>query len=326
MKIAAQDFGERPVILAPMEDVTDGVFRKMCRKYGADLVFTEFVSSDALVRKVNRTMQKIELDPEERPVAIQLYGKDPDTMAEAARMVEEAKPELIDINFGCPARKIAMKGAGAGLLKDIPLLLKITEAVVEAVNTPVTVKTRLGWDSEGKHIKDVAVQLQNVGIKALTIHGRTRDQMYTGNADWTLIKEVKAMPRITIPIIGNGDIETPDDAMNAFKKYGVDAIMVGRASIGAPWVFKEITDYLKHGKNTLFTREEKLAVLKKLLHDNCELLGEVRGILHTRRHLAATPLFKNLENFRPLRIQMLRADTQTEIWSVLDKISQRYFA
>jgi tRNA-dihydrouridine synthase B len=327
MRIGNIDFAEKAVILAPMEDVTDGVFRKMCRKFGADLVFTEFVSADALIRKVNRTRDKILIDPEERPVAIQIYGKDPDAMAGAARIAEEASPEIIDINFGCPVRKIAAKGAGAGLLRDIPMMMKITRAVVNAVQTPVTVKTRLGWDENSQQIKEIALQLMDTGIQALTIHGRTREQMYKGSADWTLIKEVKQMPEITIPVIGNGDITTPEDAEFAFLNFGVDAIMVGRASIGAPWIFKEITDYLKNGeKKVWFTADQKIEILKNMLAENCGRSGELRGILHTRRHLAASPLFKGLENFRPLRIKMLRSESMLEIFSMLDQIKDVYFA
>ncbi|MFB6342410.1 tRNA dihydrouridine synthase DusB [Saccharicrinis sp. FJH62] len=327
MKIGDIIFNQRAVLLAPMEDVTDGVFRKMCRKFGADLVFTEFVSADALIRNVNRTVNKIQIDPEERPVAIQIYGKDPEAMAEAAKIAEEAAPEIIDINFGCPARKIATKGAGAGLLRDIPLLMKITRHVVNAVKTPVTVKTRLGWDNNSKQIKEIALQLMDAGIKAITIHGRTREQMYKGSADWTLIKEVKQMPEITIPVIGNGDIRTPAEAEFAFNTFGVDAIMVGRASIGAPWIFKEITEYLTTGENkTWYSNAQKVDILKQMLYENCEKSGEIRGILHTRRHLAASPVFKALDNFRPLRIKMLRSESVQEIFSILDEVTNTYFA
>ncbi|MFB6319339.1 tRNA dihydrouridine synthase DusB [Saccharicrinis sp. FJH54] len=326
MKIGEVEIRDRAVILAPMEDVTDGVFRKMCRSFGADLVFTEFVSADALIRKVNRTMNKIQIDPEERPVAIQIYGKDPVAMAEAARIAEEASPEIIDINFGCPARKIAVKGAGAGLLKNIPLMLEITRRVVGAVKTPVTVKTRLGWDDNSRQIKDIALQLADTGIKGLTIHGRTREQMYKGTADWSLIKEVKQMPEITFPVIGNGDICTPGNVIDAFENYKVDAVMVGRASIGAPWIFKEMTEYLKSGEAKVwFTDSDKIGILKSMLRQNCEQSGEVRGILHTRRHLATSPLFKGLDNFRTLRIKMLRSESMVEIFSIMDQINELYF-
>lgn len=319
-------FNDRSIFLAPMEDITDQAFRKMCSSFGADLVFTEFVSAGALIRKVNRTMQKISIASNERPVAIQLYGKDPFEMAEAAKVALEAEPEIIDINFGCPVRKIATKGAGAGLLRNIPLMVEITKNVVEAVNVPVTVKTRLGWNEDTKFIKDIALQLQDVGIKALTIHGRTRAQMYTGKSDWTLIKEVKDMPEITIPIIGNGDIVSPEDAMQAFDNYGVDAIMIGRAAIGAPWIFKEISHYLKTGSKTaFFTPKEKIDILKQILDNNCNRTNEYGGILHTRRHLAATPLFRGLDEFRPLRVKMLRSKSRSEIYDILDEIHQTYF-
>ena len=251
MKISHIDLGDKPVLLAPMEDVTDPAFRMMCKHFGADMVYTEFVSADALIRSIGATMRKLNISEAERPVAIQIYGRDKEAMVEAAKIVEEAKPDIIDLNFGCPVKKVAIKGAGAGLLRDIPKMLEITRSVVQAVKTPVTVKTRLGWDHEHLIIEELAEQLQDCGIQALTIHGRTRAQMYTGEADWTLIGRVKQNPRIHIPIIGNGDITTPERAAECFERYGVDAIMIGRATFGRPWIFKEIGDFLD--KNELWT-------------------------------------------------------------------------
>jgi len=313
--------GEKPVFLAPMEDVTDSAFRLMCKRFGADMVYTEFVSADALIRSINSTMNKLNISDEERPVAIQIYGKDRDAMVEAARIAESAHPDIIDLNFGCPVKKVAVKGAGAGLLKDIPKMLDITRSIVNAVHTPVTAKTRLGWDNEHLIITELAEQLQDCGIQALTIHGRTRAQMYTGDADWTLIGKVKENPRIHIPIIGNGDITTPERAKECFDKYGVDAIMIGRASFGRPWIFKEVKHYLKYGERmTPLTVQEKLDFLKQEVDDSIERLDERRGILHIRRHLAATPLFKGIPNFRETRIAMLRAATREELFKILDNL------
>ena len=321
MKIASIDLGERPVLLAPMEDVTDPAFRLMCKEFGADMVYTEFVSADALIRSVSKTEQKLNISEAERPVAIQIYGRDVDTMVEAARIVEQAQPDVIDLNFGCPVKRVAGKGAGAGMLRNIPLMLDITRAVVDAVRLPVTVKTRLGWDAESKIIVTLAEQLQDCGIAALTIHGRTRAQMYTGEADWTLIGEVKNNPRMRIPIIGNGDITTPQRAAECFDRYGVDGIMVGRASFGHPWIFKEIKHYLQTGEElTGLTPAWKLDVLRREVDDSVRLLDERRGILHVRRHLAASPLFKGIPNFRETRIAMLRAETQAELLEIFRRI------
>ena len=293
MKIQNIDLGKYPVLLAPMEDVTDPAFRLMCKNFGADMVYTEFVSSDALIRSVSKTEQKLKISDEERPVAIQIYGKDTDTMVEAARIVEQAHPDILDINFGCPVKRVAGKGAGAGMLQNIPKMLEITRSVVDAVKIPVTVKTRLGWDASNKIIVDLAEQLQDCGIAALTIHGRTRAQMYTGEADWTLIGEVRNNPRMHIPIIGNGDITTPQRAKECFDRYGVDAIMIGRASFGRPWIFKEVKHYLETGEEMPpLSSEWKLNVLRQEVEDSVKLLDERRGILHVRRHLAASPLFK----------------------------------
>ena len=320
MKIGHIDFGNRPLFLAPMEDVTDIGFRMLCKRYGAAMVYTEFVSAEALVRSVKSTMAKLNICDEERPVGIQIYGRDVPQMVEAARIVEEAKPDIIDLNFGCPVKKVAGKGAGAGMLQNIPLMLDITREVVRAVHVPVTVKTRLGWNCEQLVITDLAEQLQDCVIQALTIHGRTRSQMYTGQADWTLIGEVKRNPRIHIPIIGNGDITTPEEAQQAFDRYGVDAVMVGRATFGHPWIFKEMRDYLDgNAPDTAMNSNWKLDVLEEQLRINVERIDEYRGILHTRRHLAASPLFKGIPNFRQTRIAMLRAETVDELLGIMEE-------
>lgn len=323
MNIANISFPERPVFLAPMEDVTDIGFRLLCKKMGADLVYSEFVSSDALIRGVNRSIEKLQVCDEERPVAIQIYGRFVEAMRDAAQIVvEQAHPDILDINFGCPVKRVASKGAGAGMLQNIPLMLEMTRAVVNAVpGTPVTVKTRLGWDQQNLIITDLAEQLQDCGIQALTIHGRTRSQMYTGEADWTLIGEVKRNPRINIPIIGNGDIVTPERARECFERYGVDAIMVGRATFGRPWIFREIRNHLE-GKEEVLTNEWKLNVLRQQVLTSVERLGEYRGIRHSRRHLAASPLFKGIPNFRETRIRMLRAETTEELFDIMESVRE----
>lgn len=319
MNIGNIQFGDCPLFLAPMEDVTDIGFRRLCKRYGAAMVYTEFVSAEALVRSVKSTVDKLTISDDERPVGIQIYGRDAESMAEAARIVEQAGPDLIDLNFGCPVKKVAGKGAGAGMLRDIPLMLKITRAVVDAVKVPVTVKTRLGWDAQNLIIEELAEQLQDCGIQALTIHGRTRAQMYTGEADWTLIGKVKRNPRIRIPIIGNGDITTPEEARLAFERYGVDAVMIGRATFGHPWLFKEIRDYLDgRESDSSLDFNRKLDILEEQLRINVERIDEYRGILHTRRHLAATPIFKGIPNFRQTRIAMLRAETVGELMEILE--------
>ena len=326
MKIGNIEFGPRPVFLAPMEDVTDIGFRLLCKRFGASMVYTEFVSAEALVRSVKSTLNKLVISDIERPVGIQIYGRDVASMVEAAKIVEEAKPDIIDINFGCPVKKVAGKGAGAGMLQNIPLLLDITREVVKAVNIPVTVKTRLGWTADNIIIEDLAEQLQDCGIAALTIHGRTRSQMYTGEADWNPIAAVKRNPRITIPVIGNGDICSPEDVKHAFDEYGVDAVMIGRATFGRPWIFKEINDYLERREaDPMMDNHWKLEVLKEQLHINVERIDEYRGILHTRRHLAASPIFKGIPDFRQTRIAMLRANTADELLSILEHVRQQYF-
>ena len=317
MRIGNIDFGSRPVFLAPMEDVTDIGFRLLCKRFGAAMVYTEFVSAEALVRSVKSTVNKLTISDEERPVGIQIYGRDVGSMVEAARIVEQAHPDIIDLNFGCPVKKVASKGAGAGMLHNIPLMLEITRSVVKAVSVPVTVKTRLGWSAEDMAMPDLAEQLQDCGIQALTIHGRTRAQMYTGMADWTLIGVVKANPKITIPIIGNGDLVSTEDADNAFERYGVDAVMVGRATFGRPWIFKEM-----NGQGTL-TTDEKIDVLEELLRINVERIDEYRGILHTRRHLAATPVFKGIPDLRPTRIAMLQSTKMDELITIMESVRER---
>lgn len=323
MKIADIELGARPVMLAPMEDVTDPSFRLICREMGAAMVYTEFVSAEALVRDISSTVRKLHIDERERPVAIQIYGREPEAMVEAARIVERAQPDIIDINFGCPVKKVASKGAGAGMLRDIPKLLRITRDVVNAVNLPVTVKTRLGWDCENKIITDLGPRLQDCGIKALTVHGRTRSQMYTGQADWTLIKALKDDPRMEIPVIGNGDITTPEEARDAFDRFGVDGVMIGRASFGAPWIFHDVRQMLDTGSYTPLTLDEKFALLQRQIRESVERIDEYRGILHIRRHLASSPLFKGIPNFRDTRIRMLRADTLEELDTILSEARGR---
>lgn len=312
------------MFLAPMEDVTDIGFRMLCKRFGASMVYTEFVSAEALVRSIKSTVSKLAISSEERPVGIQIYGRDVESMVEAAKIVEQAHPDVIDLNFGCPVKKVAGKGAGAGMLRNVPLMLDITRAVVNAVHVPVTVKTRLGWDKDSIIITELAEQLQDCGIAALTIHGRTRSQMYTGEADWSLIGQVKANPRMHIPIIGNGDITSPEQAKEAFDRYGVDAIMVGRATFGRPWIFKEIRDFLD-GKpeDTSMDFSWKLDVLEEQLRINVERIDEYRGILHTRRHIAASPIFKGIPDFRQTRIAMLRANTVTELTAILEYVRKR---
>ena len=308
MKIGDIAFGDHPLFLAPMEDVTDIGFRHLCKRYGAAMVYTEFVSAEALVRDVKTTVRKLTISDEERPVGIQLYGRDVPQMVEAAKIVEQVHPDVIDLNFGCPVKKVAGKGAGSGMLKNIPLLLAITREVVKAVHTPVTVKTRLGWDCEHIIIEELAEQLQDCGIQALTIHGRTRSQMYTGTADWEPIGRVKVNPRIQIPIIGNGDIHSRQEADDAFRRYGVDAVMIGRATFGCPWLFSAEP----------LTTDQKIDILEEQLRINVERTDERRGILHTRRHLAASPLFKGIPDFRQTRIAMLRAERVDDLMDIIE--------
>ena len=323
MKIGNIDLGDKPVMLAPMEDVTDTSFRLICKEQGADMVYSEFVSADALIRNISATTRKLTINPAERPTVIQIYGREIEPMVEAAKIVEAAKPDILDINFGCPVKKVAGKGAGAGMLRDIPKMLEITSAVVKAVNIPVTVKTRLGWDCNNIIISTLAEQLQDCGIQALTVHGRTRSQMYTGTADWNAISAIKDNPRFKIPLIGNGDITSPELADEAFTKYGVDGVMVGRASIGAPWIFKEIKSFISTGIIDTPQMTEKFALLRRQIRESIDRIDEYRGILHIRRHLAASPLFKGISHFRETRIEMLRANTYEELDNVLQKIEER---
>ena len=325
MKIGTLDLGEKPVLLAPMEDVTDIPFRNLCKNYGADLMYTEFVSADAIIRDISSSMKKLIIEPGERPVGIQIYGKEIEPMVEAAKIVEEAGPDIIDINFGCPVKKIAGKGAGAGMLRDIPKMVKMTEEIVKVVkHTPVTVKTRLGWDENTKFVVDTAERLQDVGISAITIHGRTRAQMYTGEADWTLIGEVKNNQRMHIPVIGNGDICTAQRAKECFDKYGVDAIMIGRASIGRPWIFEEVKHYLNTGEELKAPMiPEHVRRIKQQLQDTFNWIkDERRAILHIRRHMAVS--FKGLPDFRHLKIKMLQASTIDDVCKCLDEIAETY--
>ncbi|MCM1354938.1 MAG: tRNA dihydrouridine synthase DusB [Staphylococcus sp.] len=322
MKIANIDLGERPVMLAPMEDVTDRSFRLICKEQGASMVYTEFVSADALIRDIPATVRKLAIDPGERPTAIQIYGREVEPMVEAARIVESAGPDILDINFGCPVKKVAGKGAGAGMLRDIPKMLEITKAVVNAVKIPVTVKTRLGWDHESKIIVELAEQLQDCGIKALTVHGRTRSQMYNGSADWEMIARVKENSRLNIPLIGNGDITTPELAREAFDRYGVDGVMVGRAAIGAPWIFHDIRQCIDGAEASPLTVGEKFDLIRRQIRESVDRIDEYRGILHIRRHLAASQLFKGISHFRDTRIEMLRASTLDELLAILARVEE----
>lgn len=322
-----------PLYLAPMEDVTDPAFRLLCKRFGADRVYTEFINADALIRDISSTTRKLIIHEEERPVAIQLYGREAESMAAAARLAEEAKPDFIDINFGCPVKKVAGKGAGSGLLRDVPKLLEITRAVVDAVRVPVTVKTRLAWDSDSLYlpdgkafIVDLAEALQDCGIQGLTLHGRTRCQMYTGEADWTLIGAVKNNPRMHIPIIGNGDVTTPERAKECFDRYGVDAVMVGRATFGAPWIFEDMRYYLDHGcRREPRSLEWMMSILKEHVDASIEWCGDERkGIVHSRRHFAASPAMKGLPDIKQTRIALLRAEKRDEVFAIMDQITEKY--
>lgn len=325
MKIGNIEFSKYPLFLAPMEDVTDISFRTLCKEFGADMVYSEFISADALIRNIENSTRKMNIDNKERPVAIQIYGREPEPIRDAAIIAEEANPDIIDLNFGCPVKKVAGKGGGAGLLRDIPKMLEIISAVVKAVKKPVTVKTRLGWDNENKIITTLAEQIQDCGAQALAIHGRTRAQMYTGEADWTLIGEVKNNPRIKIPIIGNGDVTTPERTKECFDKYGVDAVMIGRGTIGRPWIFEEIKYYLENGKLQEKRKfEYYLNILKDYINRNINWIGETKGILHSRRHIAASPIFKNIDNFKQTKINMLRADTKEELFEIINSIQSKF--
>lgn len=323
MQIGKTDLGYRPLFLAPMEDVTDASFRLLAREFGASIVVTEFVNADAIIRSIPSTLRKMVVADEERPVAIQLYGRDATTMAEAAKVAEEASPELIDLNFGCPVKKVAGKGAGAGMLRDIPLMLEIIRSVANAVELPVTVKTRLGWDSDHIIIEELAEQIQEAGAQALTIHGRTRSQMYKGEADWEPIARVKQNPNITIPIIGNGDVTSGEIALERFETTGVDAVMVGRGAIGQPWVFEEMRAVLDGKEVPQHPTEWYVEVLKRMLHESiAKCQNELKGILHFRRHLAITPLFKGIPDFKSHRVAMLRTNTEAELLQLIDQAAE----
>ena len=323
MKIGEIELGEQPLFLAPMEDVTDPSFRYICKRFGADIVYTEFVASEALIRNVKKTQKKLAINDFERPVGIQIYGHILESMVEAAKIVETVKPDIIDINYGCPVKKIATRGAGAGLLQNIPLMVAMTADIVKAVKTPVTVKTRLGWDEGSKVIVDIAERLQDVGIKALTIHGRTRMQFYKGNADWTLIRRVKENPKIQIPIIGNGDIDSPQKAKEYFEEYKVDGMMIGRATVGRPWIFRDIHSYLKNG--ALLPEpslNEKVDLAKEHFIKSFEIKGDKVGIYEMRKHFSN--YFKGLPDFKEIRLKLLTETDYDKILGLLEKIRERY--
>lgn len=330
MKIGNIDLGEKPVLLAPMEDVTDASFRIVCKKFGADMVYTEFIPSDGLIRDAAKAIAKMKTSDDEAPIAIQIYGNDPDAMVEAAKMADNADQiagghgcDIIDINFGCPVNKIAGRGAGSGMMREPDKMVMITERIVKAVSKPVTVKTRLGWDENSKIIVPLAERLQDAGISALTIHGRTRCQMYKGEADWTLIGQVKENPRMHIPIIGNGDINSPQKAGEAFGKYGVDGIMVGRASFGHPWIFREIKHYLTTGEILpSMSVNDRVALAKWHLSLSTGLKGPVTGVLEMRRHLSC--YFKGLPDFKETRVKLVTAPTADEVMALLDYVSERW--
>ena len=323
MKIGDTELGERPLFLAPMEDVTDASFRYICKEFGADVMYTEFVSSDGLIRDARKSLEKLKTFPYERPIGIQIYGHIPEAMVEAAKMAEEAQPSFIDINFGCPVNKIANRGAGSGMMRYPDKMIDITRRVVEAVKLPVTVKTRLGWDDNSKIIVDLAEKLQDTGIEALTVHGRTRAQLYKGEADWTLIGDIKRNPRMRIPIIGNGDITTDIQAKEAFERFGVDGIMIGRATYGRPWIFREIRHFLDTGEHMPpLTVAEKVDLAKRHLLKSVEVKGERVGVLEMRRHLSA--YFKSLPDFKPIRMKLVTEDSHIELLNILDQIKEKY--
>ena len=323
MQIGTINLGEKPLFLAPMEDVTDPSFRYICKHFGADMMYTEFVSSDGLIRDARKTVKKLELNDGERPIGIQIYGHLMDAMEQAALIAEEARPDLIDINFGCPVRKIATRGAGAGMLCNLPLMVEMTKAIVQAVKLPVTVKTRLGWDDNSKNIVDIAERLQDVGIAAITIHGRTRAQLYKGEADWTLIGEVKNNPRMHIPVVGNGDINSGEKAREMFDRYGVDGIMIGRATYGRPWIFAEIKHFLKTGEPMIPLTTAQIVELTKMhLQKSVECKGMPVGIFEMRRHLSN--YFKGLPDFKQTRMILVTSLDISELMKTLDNIAIRY--
>ncbi len=323
VKIRDIELGEFPLLLAPMEDVSDPPFRALCKKHGADLMYTEFISSEGLIRHAAKSKMKLDIYEEERPVGIQVFGAELDSMIEAVKIIEQTNPDIIDINYGCPVKKVVCKGAGSGILKDIPKMIRLTEAIVKATNLPVTVKTRLGWDDESKHIVEVAERLQDVGIEALSIHGRTRVQMYKGDADWTLIGEVKNNPRMHIPIFGNGDINTPEKAVQYKNTYGVDGIMIGRASIGYPWIFNEIKHFMKTGEHLPKPGiQERVEATRQHLMSSVKWKGETLGILEMKRHY--TNYFKGIDHFKDYRMKLVTSFDLNEILATLDEISEQY--
>lgn len=323
VKIADIELGEFPLLLAPMEDVSDPPFRYVCKQNGADLMYTEFISSEGLIRDAIKSRQKLDIFDYEKPIGIQIFGGDEEAMAMSAKIVDATGPDLLDINFGCPVSKVVCKGAGAGVLKDVDLMVRLTDAVVKSTNLPVTVKTRLGWDEKNKNIMEVAERLQDVGIKALSIHGRTRAQMYKGEADWTLIAAVKNNPRIHIPIFGNGDIDSPEKALEYKNRYGVDGVMIGRAAIGYPWIFREIKHFMKTGEHLpLPTFEERLQTCRVHFDKSVEWKGEKVGVFEMRRHYAQ--YFRGLPDFKPWRTQLVNAGTPEEVHSILNQIKDSY--
>ncbi|MDR2520488.1 MAG: tRNA dihydrouridine synthase DusB [Bacteroidales bacterium OttesenSCG-928-I14] len=314
-------FNSKPIFLAPMESITNVTFRSFCKSFGADMVYTEFISANALVRHAKKAHEKLKIVDIERPVSVQIYGNDQDEIIEAAQICEEIHPDFLDLNFGCPVKKIVKKGAGSGILCDPKKMIEITKHVVRSVNISVTVKTRIGWDESSKIIVDLAERLQDTGIALLTIHGRTRSQMYTGISDWNLISDVKNNPRMYIPICGNGDIKSPQQCKQAFDRYGIDAIMIGRAAIGAPWLFREIKYYLQHGNcESKKPFEYYLSILKQFFLQNIYQLGERRGILNNRRHIVLSPIFKKIPNFKSKKTAMLKASTVSSLIEVIDNI------
>jgi nifR3 family TIM-barrel protein len=322
-KIADIELGDFPLLLAPMEDVSDPPFRYVCKQKGADLMYTEFISSEGLIRSAAKSVQKLDIFEYERPIGIQIFGSDIDSMRESAIIATAARPDLVDINYGCPVKQVACRGAGAALLRDIPKMVQMTSEIVKATHLPVTVKTRLGWDDGTKNVEDVAERLQDIGIKALTVHGRTRVQMYKGDADWTLIGRIKDNPRIQIPIFGNGDIDSPEKAMEYKDRYGVDGIMIGRASIGYPWIFNEIKHFMKTGEHREPPGiEERIETCKIHFMKAVEWKGDRQGIMETRKHYSH--YFKGIDNFKPFRTRLVTADSKEEVYSILEEIAGTY--
>lgn len=323
VKIGNIELGDYPLLLAPMEDVSDPPFRELCKQHGADLMYTEFISSEGLIRDAAKSVQKLDIFEYERPMGIQIFGYDINSMREAAEITAQAKPDIIDINYGCPVKKVACKGAGAGILKDIPKMVRMTEEIVKSTDLPVTVKTRLGWNEESKYIVDVAERLQDIGIKAISIHGRTRKQMYKGEADWTLISEVKNNPRMHIPVFGNGDIDSPEKAKMMKERYDVDGMMIGRASIGYPWIFNEIKHYLETGEKLAPPSiEERIAACKQHLQRSLEWKGPVLGVVETRRHY--TNYFKGMFGIKEYRKKLVTTDEPERLFEILDEISEQF--